>query len=451
VCGQINGDIVTCDANNPRMSIHTMMSCRRSRGKFSDGTKVTGFAFVSKQALATNKRWSKQRQQILRDQQQQQQQQQSLTDLDAPSDPKTDFPGNQLTASIQRPRTLTSPLQSALHVSSTKNLHLLHAHTHGHLQALMTNVFQQYHLLVTTNDHRIRMLNLEDRSVVAKFKGHTNGNMQIRAGLSECMQYVICGSDDGLVHVWQTLPDAHGNSSNHDELSGNGQSGSAAKSRINAAAAATTNWLSSLFSGQASANAQKRENNRSDHFNPVGMQTHVRPSSSHSPEPTVNPCILADTLAGTITDTLANTLSSATSTVASTISSAQAVATNLAIFVPSNVLACACKHHSELQKLTDFPAFLETLNMANAVSSNAGSCRNSGNFSTHSSGTSSTNTQSNYGNNGMSGDPTSGSVPALFVSGLNSVVGMEVFSCVSKAILTCSTDGSIKIFVRGLR
>jgi len=62
-------------------------------------------------------------------------------------------------------------------------------------------------VLVTTNDSRIRIVNVEGRYVESgtkqmKFKGHKNDNLQIKATISEDMSFIICGSEDGYVYLW---------------------------------------------------------------------------------------------------------------------------------------------------------------------------------------------------------------------------------------------------------
>ncbi|CAM9588283.1 unnamed protein product [Chrysoparadoxa australica] len=66
----------------------------------------------------------------------------------------------------------------------------------------------EYALLVTTNDSRTRLIELDSFSTVSKFKGVTNGHIQIRAQCSEDGAYVICGSEDGSVYLWSTGRDA---------------------------------------------------------------------------------------------------------------------------------------------------------------------------------------------------------------------------------------------------
>mmetsp|Transcript_413 Transcript_413/g.682 ORF Transcript_413/g.682 Transcript_413/m.682 type:complete len:705 (+) Transcript_413:291-2405(+) len=62
------------------------------------------------------------------------------------------------------------------------------------------------HLLVTTNDSRIRLYNVETFTLASKFKGLSNSDLPIKAHLSLDQQYVICGSDDQSVYVWKWMP-----------------------------------------------------------------------------------------------------------------------------------------------------------------------------------------------------------------------------------------------------
>ncbi len=61
-----------------------------------------------------------------------------------------------------------------------------------------------YQLLVTTNDSRIRLCDLTDYSLTTKFKGLKNKSMQIKATFSENQTHIICGSEDGKAHIWDT-------------------------------------------------------------------------------------------------------------------------------------------------------------------------------------------------------------------------------------------------------
>jgi hypothetical protein len=57
-------------------------------------------------------------------------------------------------------------------------------------------------VLVTSNDSRIRIYNLRDKSLEVKFKGHENLCSQIAATFSDDGKYVICGSEDRNTFIW---------------------------------------------------------------------------------------------------------------------------------------------------------------------------------------------------------------------------------------------------------
>ena len=57
-------------------------------------------------------------------------------------------------------------------------------------------------LLISSNDSRVRLYNLKDRSLDLKFKGHENNFSQIRASFSDDGRFVICGSEDHKTLIW---------------------------------------------------------------------------------------------------------------------------------------------------------------------------------------------------------------------------------------------------------
>lgn len=59
-------------------------------------------------------------------------------------------------------------------------------------------------VLITSNDSRVRMYNLRDKSLEMKFRGHENTCSQINASFSDDGQYVICGSEDRKAYIWST-------------------------------------------------------------------------------------------------------------------------------------------------------------------------------------------------------------------------------------------------------
>ncbi|KAI9719903.1 MAG: hypothetical protein M1828_006033 [Chrysothrix sp. TS-e1954] len=61
-------------------------------------------------------------------------------------------------------------------------------------------------LMVTSNDSRIRLYNLRDKSLEMKFKGNENTSAQMHGRFSDDVRYVICGSEDKKVYIWSTTP-----------------------------------------------------------------------------------------------------------------------------------------------------------------------------------------------------------------------------------------------------
>lgn len=83
-------------------------------------------------------------------------------------------------------------------------------------------------LLVSTNDHRIRLCRLEDYSVISKYKGHKNKAMQIKATMSDDGKFIISGSDSGDVFLWRTYePGTNDKGQNKNSSSARGDASSA--------------------------------------------------------------------------------------------------------------------------------------------------------------------------------------------------------------------------------
>jgi WD40 repeat protein len=61
--------------------------------------------------------------------------------------------------------------------------------------------------LISTNDSRLRLFNLEDYTQKYKYKGHTAENLPIEASASERLDYIVSGSEDGNVYLWNCICD----------------------------------------------------------------------------------------------------------------------------------------------------------------------------------------------------------------------------------------------------
>ena len=62
-------------------------------------------------------------------------------------------------------------------------------------------------ILISTNDSRLRLFNLDDYTQKYKYKGHTSENLPIEACVNETMDYIVCGSEDGNVYLWDCICD----------------------------------------------------------------------------------------------------------------------------------------------------------------------------------------------------------------------------------------------------
>ncbi|KAI1174114.1 WD40-repeat-containing domain protein [Nemania sp. FL0916] len=93
---------------------------------------------------------------------------------------------------------------SQLHVRSSRGKNAKGSKITG-LQTMSLppdNAEGEVKLLVTSNDSRIRLYNMADKTLEAKFKGHENSCNQIRASFSDDGAFVICGSEDRKAFIW---------------------------------------------------------------------------------------------------------------------------------------------------------------------------------------------------------------------------------------------------------
>ncbi|GKT52179.1 putative WD repeat-containing protein [Colletotrichum spaethianum] len=57
-------------------------------------------------------------------------------------------------------------------------------------------------VLITSNDSRVRIYNLRDKSLESKFKGYENTCSQIHADFSDTGEWIVSGSEDKRTYIW---------------------------------------------------------------------------------------------------------------------------------------------------------------------------------------------------------------------------------------------------------
>ncbi|KAI7868453.1 WD40-repeat-containing domain protein [Spinellus fusiger] len=72
------------------------------------------------------------------------------------------------------------------------------------IQTMFDSLTEENRLLVTSNDSHIYLINAKDKSIIHKYKGAANESMQIRASFCDDHQYIVCGSDNNSVYIWET-------------------------------------------------------------------------------------------------------------------------------------------------------------------------------------------------------------------------------------------------------
>jgi WD40 repeat protein len=70
-------------------------------------------------------------------------------------------------------------------------------------------------ILISTNDSRIRLYSMSDYSMLAKFKGALNDELQIRAYFDDSNQNVITGSENECVYIWSCKQYNQGENNNN--------------------------------------------------------------------------------------------------------------------------------------------------------------------------------------------------------------------------------------------
>lgn len=167
VAGLIQGQIYVYDydAITFTLKYRTIIECRNRQGSYHEGRKVTGLIFEKRRIVSNKKQNIKE----------------STSDISTNGNVNN---GNKVSRS--RSNVVNGSTSTA---SRNKQ-----------------KVGDDLSLLVTTNDNRIRLFDMNDYFQLSKYKSYsyTNNSMQIKATLSADSKYVICGSEDGHVYIWSS-------------------------------------------------------------------------------------------------------------------------------------------------------------------------------------------------------------------------------------------------------
>ncbi|KAH3912890.1 hypothetical protein HBH56_108830 [Parastagonospora nodorum] len=96
--------------------------------------------------------------------------------------------------------------QAQLHVKSTRGQNAKGSKITG-IQATFWppgSESGEVKLLISSNDSRLRLYNLKDKSLEMKFRGHENNCSQIRGAFADSSGHIICGSEDRKAYIWST-------------------------------------------------------------------------------------------------------------------------------------------------------------------------------------------------------------------------------------------------------
>lgn len=64
-------------------------------------------------------------------------------------------------------------------------------------------------VLISSNDSRLRLYRLDDKSVLSKFLGHQNNESHLNGSFAPGGRYVLCASESKMVHIWEVEDSLH--------------------------------------------------------------------------------------------------------------------------------------------------------------------------------------------------------------------------------------------------
>ena len=88
--------------------------------------------------------------------------------------------------------------------SYSYSFHVRNKNKKGSMKKKITDIkfIKKNEILVTTNDSRIRIMNINDGSVIQKFKGHKNMEGMLKCDFCENFEIIISPSEDKYVYLW---------------------------------------------------------------------------------------------------------------------------------------------------------------------------------------------------------------------------------------------------------
>ena len=88
--------------------------------------------------------------------------------------------------------------------SYSYSFHVRNRNKKGSMKKKITDIkfIRKNEILVTTNDNRIRIININDGSILQKFKGHQNSEGMLKCDFCENYEIIISPSEDKYVYLW---------------------------------------------------------------------------------------------------------------------------------------------------------------------------------------------------------------------------------------------------------
>ena len=88
--------------------------------------------------------------------------------------------------------------------SYSYSFHVRNRNKKGSMKKKITDIkfIRKNEILVTTNDNRIRIININDGSVLQKFRGHQNSEGMLKCDFCENYEIIISPSEDKYVYLW---------------------------------------------------------------------------------------------------------------------------------------------------------------------------------------------------------------------------------------------------------